>query len=225
MTEHASADDWTDFESVDTQPIDLQPFLNLPFSATFGSPATSLAGVIGIDGHDGTGKTTIARGVARALGASYQSPFAGERGALLARANRAGDHDAVLRIGSAALTAAIDRTGPARPVVLDRSWMTVGSLMTDEDFYDRWNLWVPTILCWSDLPTTLERLRQRDKPTESAAWHEHYIERYRCMAEDRGCVIINTGRSSDAEAIAQVVDEARRLLKWSASETVRPEQA
>ena len=223
MTEDAGADDGTDVESVDTQPIDLQPFFFNPYISAPSLPmAPSLAGVIGIDGHNGTGKTTIARGVARELNASYQRPFAGERGLLLDRANQAGDREAVLRIGSAALTAAIHRNGPTRPIVLDRSWMTVGSLLTDEDFYDRWNIWVPTILCWSDLPTTLERLGQREEPTESAAWHEHYIDRYRCMAEDRGCVIVNTGKCTDDEAIAEVVHEARRLLKWTATESVQP---
>lgn len=229
MTEDAGDNDWTDtesvdIESVDTQPIDLQPFFTEPhLSAPNRQFVPSLAGVIGIDGHDGTGKTTIAQGVARALNASYQRPFAGERGLLLARAKQAGDREAVLRVGSAALTAAIRRSGPTRPIVLDRSWMTVGSLLTDEDFYDRWNIWVPTILCWSDLPTTLERLGRRDEPTESAAWHEHYIDRFRCMAEDRGCVIVDTGRCTDADAITEVVQAARRLLKWSPTESVHPE--
>ncbi|KGJ72226.1 hypothetical protein GY21_16860 [Cryobacterium roopkundense] len=234
MTEDASADGWTDTESeeaesvdaesVDTQPIDLQPFFTETFFSTPTQPrAQSFAGVIGIDGHNGTGKTTIAQGVARALNASYQRPFAGEHGALLADANRAGDGEAVLRIGSSALTAAIRRNGPTRPIVLDRSWITVGSLLTDEEFYDRWNIWVPTILCWSDLPTTLERLGRRGEQTESADWHEHYIDRYRCMAEDRGCLIVNTGQCSDAEAIAEVVQAARRLLKWSAPGSTQPQ--
>ena len=137
-----------------------------------------LLGVVGIDGHDGTGKTTIARAVAQALNASYQRPFGGERGALLLGAHRAGDQAAVLRIGTAALLAGIHRAGTDRPVVLDRSWMTVGSLLSDENFYEHWTIWTPTILCWADLPTTLSRLGERDEPAESLAskigklyWH------------------------------------------------------
>jgi len=224
MTQDESGADWSaDFDSVDTQPIDMS---EIDFPSVQVAPSRplipSLAGIIGIDGHEGTGKTTIARGVARALNASYQRPFGGERGLLLARADEAGDVDAVLRIGSAALTSAIWRSGPTRPVVLDRSWMTVGSLMTDEDFYDEWQVWVPTILCWADLPTTMARLDRRDEPAKSLAWHQHYIDRYRRMAEDRGCVIVDTSQHSDTEAIGEAVRAAERLLKWSAPELRQP---
>ncbi|TDW29995.1 hypothetical protein [Cryobacterium psychrophilum] len=175
----------------------------------------SLTGVIGIDGHDGTGKTTIARAAAHALNASYQRPFGGERGSLLARAADAGDSDGVLRIGEAAIAAAISRAGPVRPLVVERSWLTVGSLVSDEEFYERWQLWIPTILCWADLPTTLERLGMCAEPTESMERHRHYVDRYRCMAEDRGCVIVDTSNATDDEAIAEVVRAARRLLRWA----------
>ena len=173
-----------------------------------------LLGVVGIDGHDGTGKTTIARAVAQALNASYQRPFGGERGALLLGAHRAGDQAAVLRIGTAALLAAIHRAGTDRPVVLDRSWMTGGSLLSDENFYEHWTIWTPTILCWADLPTTLSRLGERDEPAESLASHRHYIERYRTLAQDRGCPVVDTSRATVPESTAEALHEARRLLRW-----------
>jgi len=195
-------------ESVDPQ--------RLPLDALSRHPDPGpLAGVIGIDGHTGTGKTTIARGAADALHASYERPFGGERGLLLARADEAGDSDGVLRIGAAAITAAIRRSGPMRPLVVERSWLTVGSLVSDEDFYEHWQLWIPTILCWADLPTTLERLGHCGESAEAAERHRYYVDRYRCMAEDRGCIIVDTSNATDTEAIAQVVRAARSLLRWT----------
>jgi len=224
MTHDDNGADWSvEFDSVDTQPIDLSALGLLTVQVSPSRlPAPSLVGVIGIDGHQGTGKSTIAQGVARALNATYERPFGGERGMLLAEADHAGDPDAVLRIGSSALTAAIRRSGARRPLVLDRSWMTVGSLLNDEDFYGRWEVWIPTILCWADLPTTLDRLGQRDEFAKSTSWHQHYIDRYRRMAEDRGCVIVDTSQATDAEAIDEAVRAAQRLLKWSAPESMQP---
>lgn len=197
-------------DSVDTQPIPLEGITRHPHPGP-------LAGVIGIDGHEGTGKTTIARGAADALNASYVRPFGGERGRLLSRADEAGDTDGVLRIGDAAITAAIRRSGPMRPIVVERSWITVGSLVSDEEFYERWQLWIPTILCWADLPTTLKRVGHGAEALEARDRHRHFVDRYRRMAEDRGCVIVDTSNATDDEAIAQVVRAARRLLRWAAA--------
>ncbi|MDH6238317.1 hypothetical protein [Cryobacterium sp. CG_9.6] len=214
-TDPGSADESDDTQPIDlpgtdTQPITMNSRPQLPHSA-------AILGVIGVDGHEGTGKSTIARGAARALHASFHRPFGNERGTLLAHASQAGDTDGVLRVGEAALTTAIHRAGSMRPVVLERSWLTVGSLLPDDVFYERWQLWIPTILCWADLPSTLKRLGHRTAPAATIARHEHLIERYRTMAEDRGCVIVDTSHTTDDEAIAEVVRAARRLLHWTAT--------
>lgn len=175
----------------------------------------SRSGIVAFDGHDGTGKTTLARAVADELNASYQRPFGGDTGLLLLRAHQAGDQAAVLRIGSAALLAASRHAGDDRPIVLDRSWLTVGSLLSDEDFSEHWTLWIPTILCWADLSMTLRRLGERDEPTESVASHQHFIERYRALAQRRSCPIVDTSQATVAESTAQALDEARLLLSLS----------
>jgi len=159
--------------------------------------------VVGIDGHDGTGKTTIARNVATQLGFSYQRPFSGDHGLALARASASGDTEEVLRIGVLALTRAMQAARDSKPVILDRSWMTVASLVDDTVFHERWTLWIPTILCWADLPTTLERLAQRDEPEESTALHRHYIERYHSIAMRAGCTIVDTSNETEETSTAK----------------------
>lgn len=167
-------------------------------------PGSSVPAVVGIDGHDGTGKTTIAKNVAARLGFSYRRPFGGETGLALSRAAASGDTDAVLGIGAAALARAMDLAGEVRPVLLDRSWMTVASLMDDDEFRERWTLWIPTVLCWADLPTTLARLALRDEPVESLALHRHYIDRYLAIARRAGCTIVDTSNRTEDDSTAEV---------------------
>ncbi|MFF5790605.1 hypothetical protein ACFY5D_01010 [Paeniglutamicibacter sp. NPDC012692] len=166
-------------------------------------PGSSMPVVVGIDGHDGTGKTTIAKNIAARLGYSYRRPFGGETGLALSRAAVSGDPEAVIKIGAGALARAMETSGEGRPLILDRSWMTVASLVGDDDFRDRWTLWIPTVLCWADLPATLERLALRDEPGETVAWHRHYIDRYRAIAQQMGCAIVDTSHRTEEESTAE----------------------
>lgn len=182
------------------------------------SPGLAAVSVIGIDGHDGTGKTTIAKSVAAQLGMSYVRPFGGRQGRDLSRAHESGDTEEVLRIGATALEQAIAAAkvpGTAEvpgALILDRSWLTVASLMNDSIFHARWKLWIPTILCWADLPTTLARLAQRDEAKESLGTHRYYIDRYKSIAETNGCPIVDTSHASEAESAAEMVLAVRELL-------------
>ncbi|MHA7304835.1 AAA family ATPase [Arthrobacter sp. TMN-49] len=175
-------------------------------------PVPATRGAIGIDGHDGTGKTTIAKNVAARLGMSYLRPFGGSRGQDLTRASQSGDTKEVLRIGALALEQAVRSAEDSGPVILDRSWLTVASLVDDRVFHERWTLWIPTILCWADLPTTLARLAQRDEPDESVAAHRYYIARYKELAAANGCPIVDTSQSSEAESIAEMALAVLALL-------------
>ena len=175
-------------------------------------PVPAIQGVVGIDGHDGTGKTTIARNVAAQLRMSYWRPFGGRRGLDLTQASESGDTGEVLRIGAAALTQAIQSADGSGPVILDRSWLTVATLVDDRDFHDRWTLWIPTILCWADLPTTLARLARRDEPAESMTLHRYYIARYKEIAEVNGCAIVDTSHASEEESTAEMALAVLKLL-------------
>lgn len=177
-----------------------------------GGPVPAIRGVVGIDGHDGTGKTTIAKSVAAQLGMAYVRPFGGRRGQDLTRASESGDAREVLRIGASALEDALQSADNAGGVILDRSWLTVASLVDSSDFHDNWTLWIPTILCWADLPTTLARLAERDEPAESVAGHEYYIARYKEIAEANWCPIVDTSHASEEDSTAEMVLAVRALL-------------
>lgn len=173
------------------------------------SDPAGLAGVVAFDGHDGTGKSTIARAVAERLGAAYARPFGGAAGRALMAASDAGDEAAIVRVGEDALAAALDAP---RPLVLDRGWVTVATLLPWERFEPLWSRWVPTVVCWCDLETTLERLADRDEPAEALAWHEHYIARYREIAAARGCPLVVTAGASVEHSTEEAYAYVRELL-------------
>lgn len=172
---------------------------------------------LGLDGHDGAGKTTLGRAAATALGAEYVAPFAGRVGARLLRAASSADYDLTLEVGAAALSAALSRIDPGTSVVLDRSWMTVASLVPPDVFDRYWCMWIPTLLCWTDLPTTLARLNVRAEAPASLSSHRYYLRCYRDIAVRHRCFVIDTSKKTEGEALQQVLDHAATLTASTAA--------
>jgi hypothetical protein len=165
---------------------------------------TEPARVVALDGHDGAGKTTIATALAHALGAEYVRPFGGATGHALMAAATAHDHAQVLTIGHDALHDALETHREAPALVLDRSWLTVASLVEPEQFAAAWTLWIPTILCWSDLATTLARLDQRTEAPEELAWHTLYLDRYLELARRFDVPVLRTDTAPVEDCVRSV---------------------
>jgi energy-coupling factor transporter ATP-binding protein EcfA2 len=175
---------------------------------------TNLSGIVALDGHDGAGKTTLARALAERVHGLYVKPFHGVTGAALLDAGAAGDLDALIAVGTQAIHAAVESTGGRRPLILDRGWMTVASLCPRDGFElfaTRWSLWMPTALCWADLPTTLMRLAVRDESPESVASHQHYLHVYRCLAERTDGLILRTDEQSTERCLEILVKWMQRI--------------
>jgi hypothetical protein len=165
--------------------------------------------VVALDGHDGAGKSTLAHALAQHVGGAYVRPFHGDVGAALLHAGAAGNLDRLIALGEQAIQTAVNAAVTECPIVLDRGWMTVASLCSAEQltsFAVRWRVWMPTMLCWADLHTTLARLSARDEYAADVASHQHYLQVYRGLAEWSRSPIIRTDVESPQQCLARLSD-------------------
>lgn len=174
--------------------------------------------ILALDGHDAAGKTTLAARLAERIDGRYVRPFGGSYGSSLIDAYKRGRDADVLAIGHEALSVALAAAAPADRLVLDRSWVTVGTLVPAEVFAESWRLWIPTALIWCDLETTLARLSARsDEEMETREWHARFLDLYLARFKIRPGPVIR----SDLEGEEQCSD--RLMAIYDALPPVDPE--
>ena len=159
--------------------------------------------VIAIDGHDGTGKTTLSKGLAARVEALYIRPFGGAHGEDMVRAWRAGRSAEVLRIGEYVLRATLHGAQDHSRVVLDRGWLTVATLVPRPLFEGTWRLWLPTALILCDEKIRRARLRERGRDDAGAdAWPPEFLDAYRDRFELHPGPVIRTDTSGEEACLA-----------------------
>lgn len=161
--------------------------------------------VLAIDGHDGSGKTTLAKRLAAHLDAVYVRPYDKPTGEQFLDAAENGAHDVAWSIAETAVANILQIHHDARAIVFDRCWLTVFTVVP-ERFFHRWKYSMPTALCWCDLDTTLDRLSKRKEQHHPLSWHQHYIRLYRNLAKRMDCTIVNTNQLSIDESLIQLIN-------------------
>jgi hypothetical protein len=160
--------------------------------------------VLALDGHDGTGKTELARGLARCVGARVLAPFQGERGRRLIGAYESGRYEEVVAVGAEALAHAVAEAEEG-PLILDRSWLTVSTLLPEQMFRERWRIWPRTVLLWCNLETTMERLARRShEAPEERAYHAHFLPLYLERRRLREGPVIRTDLETPEECLRRL---------------------
>lgn len=160
--------------------------------------------IIAFDGHDGVGKTTLAKTLATAIGGLYLRPFEGSTGLELIAAAEAKAYDKVLQIGKTA----IDKKYPSlatSPLIFDRHWITVLSLVPKA--YRK--CWPPhghmfTFLCTASLQTIKERIDRRSEKKFEDAYHSYYIQKYLDIAKECQVTVLDTDRLSVDDLLKKV---------------------
>ncbi|MDN3637530.1 hypothetical protein QWY82_01795 [Simiduia curdlanivorans] len=167
--------------------------------------------ILAVDGHDGTGKTTLTRRLAQALDAEYVRPYGDPYGPALLEAAEAKNFTAVMGIADQAYRQVLAQYGESPILVFDRLWITLFTLLPEADHH-LWPHRPATAICWIDLHTTLERLAQRDEQTYPNSWHKRYVDRYLELGKKYDCTIINTQENDEEQALALLVAWAKDVM-------------
>ncbi len=167
--------------------------------------------ILVLDGHDASGKTTLASRLAAELGACHLRPFAGAVGRQFTSSVSRENFDAAAAIAQRAVEDSLS-TATSNVVIFDRHWMTVFSMLP-EAYWQEWKPLPPTILCWSDLATTLDRLQGRTQSDADDFDHPHYLSVYLQLARRFDCEILRTDKLGLEESLATALAWSRQWLR------------
>lgn len=158
--------------------------------------------ILVVDGHDGAGKTTIAKRIAEEYGMKYVKPFSDSLGDLIAWSYREGKYSLLNDIAMAAVEKQLSENKNT-DVIFDRHWMSMFSILP-KIYHSGWEI-PTTICCWADIATTLDRLRKRDRMDEE--WdHEHFCLCYKEYAIKYGIMLLDTSLNTDVESNLQLLN-------------------
>jgi thymidylate kinase len=170
--------------------------------------------IISFDGHDGAGKTTIAKKVAEKLKFKYIKPFESSLGDLIAWSFRNKKYDFTNKISKLAIEKSVSEN-PNTSLIFDRHWMSMFTVLP-EQYYAEWNPLPFTILIWVDWQTTMERLIQKGEKPGSEKEHQYYCDLYLKVADNYGVPVIDTTKHT----IDECIDIACGLIDKNCAMTV-----
>lgn len=166
--------------------------------------------IIVFDGHDATGKTTLSVLVAKQLNGTYVKPYHGSLGEMIAWLWGRERFEEASVLARLAVERVMKDNPGANLLVFDRLWLTLFSVLPQEF----WNSWYPlqtTILCWSDLQTTVERLQRRGEHISDIEYHKKFIQKYKDIAEGLGIRIIDTSNCDPESALKEILETSAIL--------------
>jgi len=168
------------------------------------------APILVIDGHDGSGKSTVAGLLARRLGWVVARPFTGAVSQAFYRCLAQDEPQQLHGIARAAVARLEALHAPG--VVFDRHWVTMLSVLPQRC----WPGWLPsppTLLCWADPLTTLARVSARGETTRNTLeLHQCSCALFRELAQHHELPVLNTTQLAPDRALATLRAQHPTLL-------------
>ena len=161
--------------------------------------------IIALDGHDGSGKTTLAKLLADETGGRYLRPFGGEAGVELLNYAEKKEYNKLSLFGITQINKVI--SGYSNELLIcDRHWLTVFSLLPEEYWDDSaWLPLPPTVLCFAGLDTTLARLGERKEEEYDLDYHSYYLEVYLKLGKKFNTELLRTDQYNTGESLSQLI--------------------
>jgi len=150
--------------------------------------------IIAIDGHDGSGKTTISKLLAEAVNGKYVKPFDGDVGELIVWSYKNNKFQFLEDLAFNAIEHIIENNVDKTILVFDRHWISIATLLPSEKIKRYFNKPI-TFLCWANIDTTLDRLLIRKDDQENAWDNKKYCDLFYRLGVENDAIIIDTSAS------------------------------
>jgi thymidylate kinase len=163
--------------------------------------------IVVFDGHDGCGKSTLARRAAAQIDGQVVKPFGDRLGDHIAWLWRKSRFDEADKLARASIEREMESADPHRPILFDRHWLSMFTVLPEE----LWHSWHPlplTVVCHADTDVVVRRLLERGEDSGDRYEHVRFQQLYLELARlaPASLVIDTTDRSVD--------DSAREVLEF-----------
>lgn len=150
-----------------------------------------------IEGYDGSGKTSVAKKIAKIIGARYVHFFS-EYGVSYSIEPLSITDDELIDMTKKALDKAL---ADEEDIVLDRGLITPISALPEErwDDFKEYFEKIPIVMCYATVEDTIERLKQREEDESTWYDNEYWIDINLKLAQKFNVPIVNTSTSGNAE--------------------------
>jgi thymidylate kinase len=176
-----------------------------------------------IDGHDGAGKSEIARRVAAHFGGEHVRPFAAPVGEQLSRLRDEGRVELMDELAREAVNREVERSS-SELLVFDRHWptvLTMGRMRTSVELAPQWFPLPPTVICWTDVETSRRRYTARREALFPTTRDDYYCAAYRDVADAYDIPLVVTTDLSPELAAEHAIELLAAQLDPSTTHEVR----
>ena len=159
--------------------------------------------IIAIDGHDGSGKTSICKRICELLNYQYIKPFSNSLGDLIAWMITSKNYELANQIAMSAIDKALVEN-PEANIVFDRHWISMFTVIP-ERLQKEWRDTPFSILCWAEPQITINRLQERKDAGINKWDNEYFCKKYMDISDQFQIPVINTSYATVDESVERAL--------------------